>query len=838
MPLVQHQSVPPLIRSFVPPVNAMREIHIHIYKNNEQYVAEIIAPADRSSSFPVPDSGFPCTLVGSPQTLEESRTKLLQIPADGGLNQVRPIGKDLYRFLFGPSTGRNTLYVYWQQCWQESKRGWRTMRQPDPAPDVMDATNMRTMRQLDPAPFDKVNVNGAPQDEDVRGMRTVLHLDPSSSELIGAPWELLCSDETDQFLIALPDATPHTLVRNVWSISPEALEPVPLGPNEPLRVLFVLGTTEAQIKACDEVMLVDIALHRRMPWQIDTHVLVQPTLMYLRDWCRRWKPHVFHFVGHATVFDEPALVLQMPPQVSPGKKPPNDMLLSIGDVADLFAAMPQLIILNACRTGQPGIEQSAKAAEATKATEAAEIFASILIKRGVAAAMTMQADIQGEAAALMMKTFYCDLARGKALDEALFSARDFVKGCRAQAPYQDWEQIREWDWLLPTLYVAEGQRIENIVAVTSEEEDITMRVLSMREAREDRHKLPLSVAVRIQIGYDQQQLDLEDLFVGPPTFKHIPPITVLRGEKNSGKTTLMFWLAECCARRNHPFLYADFGDDEEARKDSRQLNYWDMLRLIRDGQSQKVRGVRLNNGIEPNRAFCRFNDTLNRKLIPKYQPVIRFEPDTEVADQTLGVDVGQQLAELGTVDTGAGPHQVLSNEFWADLQRLAQPNGLIIFLDHTDELCREEVQSFGKYLFRQVIEGESKIRIVLSQQMIPGAAPTNTWDFLESPPFNNQRFVVYRDLAGIPDERIRLLARVWARRYFRGYFPSHRPQTNAWQVLTNRLGTKQITDAHLDARVETVLDFVHGAPVLPGHFVEHMMHERDTTIWLQRVGLI
>ena len=103
--------------------------------------------------------------------------------------------------------------------------------------------------------------------------------------------------------------------------------------------------------------------------------------------------------------------------------------------------MPQLAILNACRTGlKPELRASR--------SRAALGLAEVLIRRGVPAVVSTQGDIHGEAAALLMGEFYAQLCSDKPapIDLALAAARSRVAGSAKFG--------KKWDWGLPAIYLS------------------------------------------------------------------------------------------------------------------------------------------------------------------------------------------------------------------------------------------------------------------------------------------------------------------------------------------------------------------------------------------------
>ncbi len=391
----------------------MKELHIRLSERQPgTYQAEIVAPPPKAESFELPaGADWPCQLElpqfpGSNRTLADFQRHLLSLKPNDP-NELEAIGGFLYNFLFGPdSNKRNVLYEYWTTCLNES-------------PKIQ-----------------------------VEGVRTVLQLD--SPSLIGVPWEL-CNENGDYLAVHIP----HTLLRTAWKATGGLKkEPVPLPDKtqDPLRVLLVISHKEqdVSVKGPDEALSVDAALFNLLPWMVDLHILIRPTISEVREWCEDWEPHILHFVGHggATAGGNPYLQLYESGQANATRIDQNAFI-------NLFKAkVPRLVVLNACRSGQASnVDTNMAAAQATQS------FSARLIQKGVLAVIAMQADIEGEDAVALMREFYHKLAKGKAIDEALTFARDHRFGEASLSPNQ------KWDWALPALYLAKDIRAEQVLCL-------------------------------------------------------------------------------------------------------------------------------------------------------------------------------------------------------------------------------------------------------------------------------------------------------------------------------------------------------------------------------------
>ena len=749
----------------------MNELHVRLYTEEDTYYADILEVAGRNNCCQRPGEGFPCRLEDTTPAILTAQDTLLQLQPGDGMMVLHPVSDKLYAFLFGAK--RNALRAYWERC----------------------------------------HADAAGQG----GLRLVLHCD-EDSPLMTVPWELM-RDRSQDYMALLNSPTRHTLVRTCWG--PGTHKAVPLGQQEPLRVLFALCSMEEIIKAPDEALQVDAALGQMLPWQVDMHVLILPSYADLRDWCRRWRPHVFHFVGHGDVQGEPVLLMEPKPGSSDVAQ-----TLSTSALADLFPQeVPQLVILNACRSGQY--------IDITRAAQAVQSFTEVLTRRGVLAVISMQADIQGDAAALLMRRFYASLAAGEWVDQALTNARDAVKEAHLNA----------WDWALPTLYVSANRQVEEVVWLNPARQQPGLCVFPTSYTTPAWRNLPLSLplSVQIRVGYDDRQLCLEELFLNPNGLEKTPRLMLISGPGDTGKTNLLFWLAECCARRGRPFLYADLA--------YKALDYWDVLRLIRDGElPQRVPGgVHLDNGLQPAVIFNRFNDALNRKFIANYTSLVPLLDDkTAVPDRTYDVDEASELARLGHVGAEpGGPVQALSDAFWADLLRLAEPRGLIIFLDNLPEdIVPGEANLLCEFLINPVYDADRNVRLVLAHRLEESPVANSPWEFSPDryPAPSFEKYV----LNGLPGDKISWLARVWARRYFLHHFLAP-PVTGVWQLLQRKLELTRplpprLTDAEVDQHIKDVLTFLEAeagnAALRPGDLVSTAVMEARVRSWFRKLRIL
>lgn len=684
----------------------MNEVHIRLYNDQGSYVAEVLdLPAGSvaiSSPLQPPPAFQP---VGD---MNNYQSYLLGLENRGAANLLSKIGYALFNFLFGPD---NPVHQHWNERW-----------------------------------------NATLAAQGVMGMRTVLHIEDDM--LLSLPWELLNNNGDYLAALEIHDRW-HTIVRTRWN-SPDGLGrvvPSP-GPDESLRLLLLICHAEDDdqtIMGPLEALNVDAAFYRLLPWTVDVHVLVRPSFIEISEWCRDWKPHVVHYVGHGAfdfVRNQSVLRIYSATQQ-------NSQLLIDGEQMLTFFGggdRPRLVVLNACRSGQPAENLQTGLSDAVHATQA---FAETLIKAGVLAVVGMQADIDGSAAATLAGSLYQALGEGCPLDIAMAKGRHrlMLEGAGGTA---------HWDWALPAFYLAQGRQAEQVLQLSADgaEARIFQFEQPMAQQLQLRYR-DLSLYLKIHVGRDKDRWKLERDLLRDDS-KEAARVKVLHGESGIGKTTMLHWLAERCVRRGRQFIYADFGH--------KALDYLAALKLIRDGQlpTHQV-GTRLNTQLNPEPFFNRFNYILNGMTVDGYRERYPQMPE-QVQDETLDADPGFALKQLAITIHDEYVLKQISDAFLEGLAEAASQGGLVIFLDHIDKLSDSEVRLLKTHLIEPILNGGSdaalrNVRLALAlrydphQRQADADSQARLWAFL------------WTELGLQPEPLIRFsaipwLARVWARRYF------------------------------------------------------------------------
>jgi hypothetical protein len=133
------------------------------------------------------------------------------------------------------------------------------------------------------------------------------------------------------------------------------------------------------------------------------------------------------------------------------------------------------------------------------AASATRSFSERLIQKGVLAVIAMQADIKGKDAVALMSSFYSELAKGEPIDQALTEAR------KQSFSAAGMDTNNGWDWALPTLYLAQDIRAEDVLHLNSSAPE----TLIFPDIVPEKHGVPLSIGVKIHVGREKEQLALK-----------------------------------------------------------------------------------------------------------------------------------------------------------------------------------------------------------------------------------------------------------------------------------------------------------------------------------------
>lgn len=400
------------------------------------------------------------------------------------------------------------------------------------------------------------------------GLRTLMNVDDKDLGLL--PWELMLDAAGDP-LFNDPD---HPIS---WGRPTASTKPVSY--KWPIRLLIAVGSGPGNdILANDEAEAIEDKLHDYFG-VVEARVVTQPTGDELVEQFQRYRPHIFHFIGHTvSIQNKPALLFA-------GKDGASNWTLGHDDVPRFVNKwVPRLVVLNACRSGM-------------KSQAAVSSLAGSFSARKVAAVIGMQADIRGDEAARLGAAFYVNLAKGMPVDVALAEARAEVGQGKA---------LQRRDWCLPRLTLT-----------APPEEVLRMEFPISDKQRNDLNLIP--EFSRLRRFVDRQK---PRQFVcgtdGPRDPDDWPtPLLIIEGESDVGKSWLLYWCLRCWMLWNWTVAYVSMGSGPSR-------DFLQTLRLIRDGYknaSSSLYNNRHQNRID-RKAFNAFNHTLNNLgLLIKGSPV-------------------------------------------------------------------------------------------------------------------------------------------------------------------------------------------------------------------------
>lgn len=238
------------------------------------------------------------------------------------------------------------------------------------------------------------------QAEGKAGLRVRLRWDPDATELNQIPWEY---SRDERNFLALNESTP--VIRYIPTDRPPESVAVP----QKVRVLVVMASPkdQAALDVAAEEHRIRQALNKlEQAGRVEMLVIPHATKRDLRLTCRKFDPHILHFVGHGTLKPngEGALALE-------GDTGETQLL----DSQDLYLILQggntKLVILSACQTATQGEGESLSG------------VAPRLVKAGIPAVIAMQFVVPDKTAIAFTRDFYDFLASGKPLDAAVTEAR-------------------------------------------------------------------------------------------------------------------------------------------------------------------------------------------------------------------------------------------------------------------------------------------------------------------------------------------------------------------------------------------------------------------------------
>jgi hypothetical protein len=477
------------------------------------------------------------------------------------------------------------------------------------------------------------------------GLRTLLQIEPTDLRLL--PWELMTLHRE----LFVDEQHPVLRARDLGTDPAQLLLP--------LRLLVVEGQHDDRIGTGVEVRAIKRAL-AESAGHIEAEFLREPSEEMLRRTYERFRPHVFHFIGHGTHVAgsaEPGL------RVVDGAQG-TTWVLTRRHFLNLLTPAPRVAVLNACRSGE--------VAAVRDLTDA--FFAG-----GTAAVIGMQGDVKGKAAARFGGELYKAVAREELIDEAVARARKEVYGDVGVVQ-------QERDWFLPslTVRVPPEQVLPLACALPAHErEGVDLRFASLIDPFVDR----VEERHRLVEGID------------PEAGTNPVRLIVLAGDAYAGKTRILHWIRRRCALRGRRVKYVDF-------RGQGATDFLPALCMIRD-TAEDVPSL----GAHAAAAFARFDYDLTFLA----QGKLPAEPEGALPV----VDPVPNPAALPD-----GPVSLIDRTFQSFREALGAATAeqpLVLVLDHLDGLLRPgfQHQLFPRLIRKVVVDGDApnlRLVVVLSSE--------------------------------------------------------------------------------------------------------------------------
>ncbi|MFB7372003.1 CHAT domain-containing protein [Streptomyces sp. NPDC056222] len=446
----------------------------------------------------------------------------------------------------------------------------------------------------------------------------------------------------------------------------------------PLRVLLVVcNPSEKKLLADTELALVGGALGSA-PGRADVQLLDGPTMPELSHEFDRLRPHVLHFIGHgmpAVPGDPAALPFNwLTPGLPRGAARPAAWTLTSTDIEELLGSwQPPLVVLNACRTTADPMDRLGGLSDAFMAA-------------GVGMVVSMQADVESEAAVQFAKVFYKGLACADPVDLSVAKARQELR----------LEFLDTGEWALPVFHTRLDPASALTVSFKPSEQSITR--LCSRGGFRDLKSFLDRAPQRRDAWWALDALDQAD-------HRSLLVVTGFSsaGEPKTGKTWFTLSCLLTCFLRGHRITYVNLADvlkHPDPGHEDRQVKakeWLDVLRAIREACVAPEQPEPL-----PQSAFFGFNNVLNSLLVSR--PV----PD---AGPAAGAAAGSGLDEWRTFDDDVGVaderRQGIFRAFLGALKDASGTRSHVVALDQAENVIGDSFsQVVYPQLIRPIAEGE------------------------------------------------------------------------------------------------------------------------------------
>lgn len=515
---------------------------------------------------------------------------------------------------------------------------------------------------------------GATKDDPLHVLLTV---EPAA--LRALPWELMRCQGTWLW------RRPELLLRR--GVPAAGAEPPPseLGPR---RVLIVVATpaSQEQILAEHEIAALSGVLERS-PGLAHVEVLDCPaSASVLAEAVEEFRPHVVHFIGHGMPRSDGGS-----PELSFSSDTGVLWTLAAEDIADLFGRQPSVVVLNACRIAQ------------ADPSDWIGGIAQAFLESGVRAVLSMQADIDSQAAVIFSGKFYEAFAEHKPLDVCVAVARAEL----GRMPE------KTGAWALPVLLMRsepDGALPHLLATPDSSVTDVL------------RHKQYADL--QLFVGRSEERRNAWWALDDPRAVPSVPERHVLvigkhprSGHNPTGKTWLANWCLATWFLRGHHIISVDLAQRISApggqTGGGSKKDWLAVLRMIRERAVSPDQLCSL-----PKDVFGEFNAQLNRLVSGAVRPLEGEVYGQEDEWEPFNVDAGHADERKA---------QIL-DAFRQALCKASVTRPIVIALDHA-EMVTEESLSGELYhgLIRPIAKGEAMpLRLVLvasefSRPVVPDA---------------------------------------------------------------------------------------------------------------------
>ena len=474
-------------------------------------------------------------------------------------------------------------------------------------------------------------------------LHTLLDIQPR--ELRAVPWELIFRDDRRLFLGE--EAGNFARVQGLRHDAAQELVP--------LRLLVVEGKQDDdELGTATEIRGIKSALpdfHGR----IDAEFLREPSKDELLQAFKRVRPHIFHFMGHGVLdaAKEPALLV-------------GGWSLTSRFVRESLRPMPRVVVLNACRSGEAARAGSLTAKEVRALTDT-------FLASGAAAAIGMQGDVRGRAAALFGAGLYRALGSNPLLDRAVAQARKLMADSGGN------DQAR--DWCLPSL----------TLSVVPEQ----VLPLACGISDDDREHVESKLFKEIDLFVDRTPIRWELAAAADPDEGEGDParLVLIVGDMEAGKTWLVNWIRTRCALRGRRMRYVDFTN-------TGVYDFVRALECIRDAPEDLASLAGPAEG-----AFDRFTWDLGHLVNGKIPPEEIAGDPPEITDR---------------LQLGGDNEERVFDSFRAALEAATDAQPLLLIFDHVDGILKTDFQTrIFRHLITPLVNGNPpnvRLIVVLSSE--------------------------------------------------------------------------------------------------------------------------